>query len=315
MCVCAHIYSGACPGDLAFFRPTRTKIGLRLCVCVCVFVFVFVHTQKHKNTNDPSLPVDLEVFDPARGLVPSRHPSFWASGRPTRGLVGFVFVWSEIFQEGRFDHAFRCALESHVTTMPPVCSIRVCMRWARSCGRVRSRRSPRQSPVPPGQLRPAISVFRFLLANGCEVRPSRWCPMCTAAWPIQRARPRPRPCPLWPFDPSRRLKITFRFWQQIRSHARTIAPTHKRTLTRASTPSATRANVLANASRKHTHAQTPRRRKSPTRTNATRTAHAPTNARTDANDTPRGRDKCPRTRVHAYQHATRSNTPTQHLKV
>src|SRR3989338_5903256 len=132
VCVCAHIYSGACPGDLAFFRPTRTKIGLRLCVCVCVFVFVFVHTQKHKNTNDPSLPVDLEVFDTARGLVPSRHPSFWASGRPTRGLVGFVFVWSEIFQEGRFDHAFRCALESHVTTMPPVCSIRVCMRWARS---------------------------------------------------------------------------------------------------------------------------------------------------------------------------------------
>ncbi|KIC70697.1 hypothetical protein DB44_GI00020 [Candidatus Protochlamydia amoebophila] len=68
--------------------------------------------------------------------------------------------------------------------------------------------------------------------------------------------------------------------------------------------------MLANASRKHTHAQTPRRRKSPTRTNATRTAHAPTNARTDANDTPRGCDKCPRTRVHAYQHATCSNTPT-----
>jgi hypothetical protein len=139
--------------------------------------------------------------------------------------------------------------------------------------------------------------------------------MCTAAWPIQRARPRPRPCPLWPFDPSRRLKTTFRFWQQIRPHARTIAPTHKRTLTRASTPPATRANALANASRKHTHAQTPRRRKSPTRTNATRTAHAPTNARTDANDTPRGCYKCPRTRVHAYQHGTRSNTPTQHLKV
>ena len=168
---------------------------------------------------------------------------------------------------------------------------------------------------PPGQLRPAISVFRFLLANGCEVRPSRWCPMCTAAWPIQRARPRPRPCPLWPFDPSRRLKTTPRFWQQIRPHARTIAPTHKRTLTHASTPPATRADALANASRKHTHAQTPRRRKSPTRTNATRTAHAPTNARTDANDTPRGCDKCPCTRVHAYQHATCSNTLMQHLKV
>jgi hypothetical protein len=139
--------------------------------------------------------------------------------------------------------------------------------------------------------------------------------MCTAAWPIQRARPRPRPCPLWPFDPSRRLKTTPRFWQQIRPHARTIAPTHKRTLTHASTPPATRADALANASRKHTHAQTPRRRKSPTRTNATRTAHAPTNARTDANDTPRGRDKCPRMRVHMHQHDTRPNTPTQHLKV
>ena len=82
------------------------------------------HTQKHKNTNDPSLPVDLAVFDPARGLVPSRHPSFWASGRPTRGLVGFVFcVESEIFQEGWFDHAFRCALELHLTMMPLVCSI------------------------------------------------------------------------------------------------------------------------------------------------------------------------------------------------
>jgi hypothetical protein len=154
-----------------------------------------------------------------------------------------------------------------------------------------------------------------LLANGCEVRPSRWRPMCTAAWPIQRARPRPRPCPLWPFDPSRRLKITFRFWQQIRPHARTIAPTHKRTLTRASAPSATRANALTNASRKHTHAQTPRRRKSPTRTNATRTAHAPTNARTDANDTPWGRDKCPSMCVHMHQHDTCPNTPTQHLKV
>ena len=106
-----------------------------------------------------------------------------------------------------------------------------------------------------------------------------------------------------------------RFWQQIRPHARTTAPTHKRTLTHASTPPTTRANALTNASRKHMHARTPRRRKSPTRTNATRTAHAPTNALTDANDTPRGRYKCPRTRVHACQHATRSNTPTQHLKV
>jgi hypothetical protein len=139
--------------------------------------------------------------------------------------------------------------------------------------------------------------------------------MCTAAWPIQRARPRPRPCPLWPFDPSRRLKTTPRFWQQIRPHARTVAPTHKRTLTHASTPPVTRANVLANASRKHTHAQTPRRRKSPTRTNATRTAHAPTNARTDANDTPWGRDKCPSMCVHMHQHDTCPNTPTQHLKV
>jgi hypothetical protein len=199
--------------------------------------------------------------------------------------------------------------------MPPACSIRVCMRWALSCSRVRSGRSPRQSPVPPGQLRPAISVFRFLLANGCEVRPSRWRPMCTAAWAIQRARPRPWSCPLWPFDPSRRLKTTPRFWQQIRPHARTIAPTHKRTLTHASTPPATRANVLANVSCKHTHAQTPGRRKSPTRTNATRTAHAPTNACTDANDTPRGRDKCPRMCVHVCQHATHSNTPMQHLKV
>ena len=156
-----HIYSGARPGDLAFFRPTHTEIGVRLCVCVFVCLCTNTNTQthKHKNTNDPSWPVDLEVFDPARGLVSSRHPSFWASGRPTRGLVGFVFVWSEIFQEGRFDNAFRCALESHAIMTPPVCSIRDRMRWARSCGRVRCGRSPRQSPVPPGQLRSAVSVF------------------------------------------------------------------------------------------------------------------------------------------------------------
>jgi hypothetical protein len=128
-----------------------------LCVCVCLCA----HKHKHTKTQTtPSLPVDLEVFDPARGLVPSRHPSFWASGRPTRGLVGFVFVWSEIFQEGRFDHAFRCALESHATTMPPACSIHDRMRWVRSCGRVRSGRSPRQSPVPP---RPA-STRRFRIS-------------------------------------------------------------------------------------------------------------------------------------------------------
>ncbi len=197
-----HIYSGARPGDLAFFRPTHTEIGVRcvclcvcvclctnthkhtqthllggsswglgifptdphrnrgpLCVCVCLCAQTHTNTHKHKNTNDPSWPVDLEVFDPARGLVSSRHPSFWASGRPTRGLVGFVFVWSEIFQEGRFDNAFRCALESRAIMTPPVCSIRDCMRWVRSCGRVRCGRSPRQSPVPPGQLRPAVSVF------------------------------------------------------------------------------------------------------------------------------------------------------------
>ncbi len=172
------------------------------------------------------------------------------------------------------------------------------------------------SPTPTASqlCDPAISIFQFLLANGCQVQPSRWRLMCPAVWAIQRARPRPWSCPLWPFDPSRRLKTTFRFWQQIRPHARTIAPTHKRTLMHARTPPATRANALTNASRKHTHAQTPTRRKSPTRTNATPTAHAPTNAPTDANDTPGGRHKCPRTRVHACQHATRSNTPTQHFK-
>ena len=161
LCVCAHKHThllGGLSWGLGVFPtdPHKNRAPfVFLCLCVCVHT----QTQTHKNTNDPSLPVDLEVFDPARGLVSSRHPSFWAFGRPTRGLVGFVFVWSEIFQEGRFDHAFRCALESHATTMPPVCSIRDCMRWARSCGRVRSGRSPRQSPVPPGQLRPAISVF------------------------------------------------------------------------------------------------------------------------------------------------------------
>ena len=45
-----------------------------------------------------------------------------------------------------------------------------------------------------------------MLANGCEVGPSRWCQMCTAAWAIQRARPRPWTSPLWPFGPSGRLK-------------------------------------------------------------------------------------------------------------
>src|SRR5690606_11933634 len=55
-----HIYSGARPGDLAFFRPTHTEIGLRLCLCLC-FLCLCVHTNT-KNTNDPSLPVDLEKF-------------------------------------------------------------------------------------------------------------------------------------------------------------------------------------------------------------------------------------------------------------
>jgi hypothetical protein len=166
--------------------------------------------------------------------------------------------------------------------------------FVRSCS-ASALASPKSGPPPPGPIStPVVSVFRFLLANGCQVRPSRWRPMCTAACAIQRARPRPRTCPLWPFDPSRPLKTTLRFRQQIRPHAPTIAPTLKRTLTHASTPPATRANALTNASHKHMHAQTPGRRKSPTCTNATRTAHAPTNACTDANDTPWGRDKCPR---------------------
>ena len=67
VCVCTHthththIYSGACPGDLAFFRPTRTKIGVRLCLCLCC---VCAQTQHKHNTN-----TNTNTNTSTRGLV------------------------------------------------------------------------------------------------------------------------------------------------------------------------------------------------------------------------------------------------------
>jgi len=169
---------------------------------------------------------------------------------------------------------------THAIMTPPMCSIRDRMRWVRSCGRARCGRSPRQSPVPP---RPT-SVRRFRILILARQRLRSWAlPLvsdvhCGLGYPT---RP-PSPVDLsvlaiWPFWTPENHP---RFWQQIRPHARTIAPTHKRTLTHASTPPTTRANALTNASRKHTHARTPRRRKSPTRP---QTRHArPTRPQTHA---------------------------------
>jgi hypothetical protein len=81
VCVCTHththththIHSGACPGDLAFFRPTRTKIGVRLCVFVFVCLCAHKNTQTHKHKNTST-----------RGLVLGT----WHFFRPTHTEIG-----------------------------------------------------------------------------------------------------------------------------------------------------------------------------------------------------------------------------------
>jgi hypothetical protein len=90
VCVClhthththTHIHSGACPGDLAFFRPTRTKIGVRLCVFVFVCLCAHKNTQTHKHKNTST-----------RGLVLGT----WHFFRPTHTEIGVRCVCVCVF--------------------------------------------------------------------------------------------------------------------------------------------------------------------------------------------------------------------------